>query len=251
MTRAGIAGTVAAVVAAAVLATPAWASGLQRGGENRTRLVPALGDWEGTTHGLPVSFAVHRVPRFATQYHTAPYGFTDLVIDRPCQGAGQTGFTGAGWGTLGPILENGAFDERRYPVRITTSRTGAMTLHTRCDGRVTWRLRPVHRAPVSDGVWTLHYGDGESAPFTVTAGGRVSSSLVGPASALAACGYLGAGGGSFFITAGGALTFSNPAESLVLALHFAGPRATGAVTFSGPQCGPTRLVLSAQRDHQG
>ncbi len=200
-------------------------------------------------HGLPVSFSLRRDAAMQSRYGLAPYAYTDLTVPELCPGPGQTGFAGAQWGSAGAIRPSGVFDDHRYPVQFTGPRAATLVLHPRgahCPGsRLVWHLGPAHRRTVLDGRWRLSYSDGESFPLFVDAGGRIADGLMEPASGLAACGYLGAGGGAYFIAADGSSSDTDAEDELSLRLSFTRSTASGAVTFSGPSCAATTLAVSA------
>jgi hypothetical protein len=189
------------------------------GAEARNRLLPALGDWEGTaTNGTPLSFVLARQHRRVV--------VSDLVIGlpaycvRPSKLWVAMAFARASY--LGPGAPSMVGLFRLGPREVMLeARTPTSALPTTLDGRLisrramvlsmplsglvvskcawphslTWRMHPAVRQPVADGTWTGQLGapgvaDGPLT-FKVIADGRIVDYF----SAQISC--VDGGGGSF------------------------------------------------------
>lgn len=157
------------------------------------RFAPVTGDWEGRVDGFPASFELVYRPLFAPLYNRPPYGFQNLVIFAPAScpitAGSHTETTISEGPFLTPLSPGGGFGLAKsrkirggligarsakiaYPLHLRTAAAGV-----RCPFKLTWRLHPAHRRPVSDGTWRLTYSTGESVRFKVLAGGRLAAGI--------------------------------------------------------------------------
>lgn len=214
------------------------------------KFVPQLGDWEGSVNGFPVSFELLSVPRFQTQRHLPPYGYTDIVALEPSGCPPSAGhysedsiavghavaFGGRGGFSLTPVGFGGGLQGARSAVLDTTFRPSPG-----CSGRLVWHLHPANRGAVPDSRWKVRFSDGESSTFRVKDGGRLATKIRLP-QGLARCGgplgavdvFIGARGNAAVVQA-----------KLNMGLHFSGPTAKGKVAVPGASCHRPSLKLTA------
>jgi hypothetical protein len=217
--------------------------------------VPTVGDWEGTVEGYPASFQlIYEPANFAL--HLPPYGFEDLATLTPssCPLAAnkyveaviaESELTPLGPGGSFPLASDGIAGGVHGPKSATLSRqfdTGAGVRANGCRGTLTWAMHPANRQSVRDGSWTLRFADGESEPFTVSAGGRLAEGIAFPA-AVAHCGGP-FGDINLFIAPSGTATMREPGGLFAASLSFTGANASGRFTAS-KRCGAFHLAMTA------
>lgn len=159
--------------------------------------VPLTGDWEGEVDGLPASFQIVYKPGLAALYHRSPYGVANLLMFLPT--ACPVSPIAYQEETIAEAPDLAMLEaDGRYGLTKTENVYGGLTgPHTailsqpldlyglleadRCPTKLTWKMHPAERQPVSDGTWSLAFADGESATFIVSAGGRLARDIPLPA----------------------------------------------------------------------
>jgi hypothetical protein len=226
------------------------------------QFVPAVGDWEGISGGLPASFELAYKPSYAV--FGTPYGYEDLLTFGPSFSPSPTGCplstSATGAGVIGendvtPLGPGGVFPLAKLDVsggvRSSTEATLTERLvwpsapeYAACPKSWSWKLRPASRRAVRDGTWTVQLQNGETQTVEVKAGGRAVEGLAFP-SAVGACqGPLG--GADMFIAADGIATYSEPAGQVGISLDFSSPdAASGQFSFPAAACGSVTIAMTA------
>lgn len=207
---------------------------------------PRLGDWDGTADGFPASFELLREPSYPRLYKRPPYGFKDVVLFKPssCPVNPHASFQTTEQAGVTPIATDGSFGlvSDGIPGGLTAARTTVLSSGFNiptvpgspgCKGTLRWHLHPVARRAVSDGVWALHFADGESSTFTVSDEGRLANNLILPTTISGACG--GASGAvDLFVAPSGVASWSDPQQpGLKISLTFTGRKsASGHISVA-------------------
>lgn len=206
---------------------------------------PALGDWEGTAGGFPVSFQLQLSGSAAAPYSLAgivalvpagcpkvAYHYSEAVIDSK---------TGVAVGVAGGLgLTQFGFTGRFAGARSATMSTPFGNHHC---GQLTWKLHPAHRATVQDGPWRVAFADGESSRFSVIGRGRLAAGLVLP-KALRRCN--GATGAiDLFIAASGRAGTDQP--HVRASIRFTASKAAGQINAGGAGCASGPIAFTARR----
>jgi hypothetical protein len=206
---------------------------------------PAQGNWEGVTRGYAASFQLGFDPA------SGRYVLTRLVLLRPnacpADPARYSEFFLRGPAAV-PLGPTGSLRFGSADVHATLTGAGAAMLTSTyrvgaCTGTLTWHMRPAHRAAVQDGVWTIRFGGGPPARFSVGSGGRLARAIPLPAIPAGCSGLRGAV--DLFISASGRATFSQTGVSL--SMRFARRTATGTLHVAGCRAGSLRISASAPR----
>jgi hypothetical protein len=215
--------------------------------------IPVLGDWEGTVNGNPASFQLGYDTSFHRPNGLPSYGVGRVVAFLPstCPAVAsyhsESLINGAMSNNLGRY---GGLGLSRFGFGgLFTGKRSATLTHgyavKSCRGRLTWHMHPSNRLPVTTGGWKLQYTGGQSAAFSVGAGGRLAAAIPLPR-ALAKCN--GARGAvDLFIEPSGRASISQ--SSLVrLSMRFSKRRASGQLNAGGRGCagGPIRFTASAK-----
>ena len=218
-----------------------------------SRFVPVIGNWDGSADGFAASFELAYEPSYRFDGPlVVPYGFANLVLLNPgfdpdtCSDKGEpVSQEIIGENDFTPVYKGGSFhlSSERLRGGLVGARSAQLSTVISLPGcrpvRLTWRLRPVHRRVVRDGVWELRFSDGEHEKFTVVAGGRAVPEIGFPS------GYpCESGGVGLFLQANGRGTAR--ADSTVVTLQFARNRATGemaATAGGGLSC---HLTMTAE-----
>ncbi|MGI8863997.1 MAG: hypothetical protein ACR2JH_06275 [Solirubrobacteraceae bacterium] len=227
--------------------------------------VPRLGDWEATTKGFRASFELVRNRR-NLMYGAAGYGIYDLVLSEPA--TCPTDPTAVALSSAGSqrfqllVGRTGAFPYRQgrrigaltgTRSAVVTAAVGTFGQGTTCRTHLRWRLRPMHRLPVSDGPWTISFSDGEHSRTTVSGGGRATS--LGLPSVSASCagapGPIALGGVDIFIPPNRRVDETLPESggaTLRLLWTFTSRTAgSGSVTADAPGCQSRTLSFVARQ----
>jgi hypothetical protein len=218
--------------------------------------VPRLGDWEGAVEGYPASFELVYQPGNLA-FHLPPYGFADMATIMPASCPptpnryvesviGEHELTPLGPGGSFPLASDGITGGLRGSESASLSRkfdTGREGSARGCRGTLTWVMHPASRRTVQDGSWTLRFGDGESEPFTVLAGGRLASGIAFP-SVLAHCGGP-FGNVNLFVSPSGAAAVREQAGQFAMSLRFTGADAASGQLRASKRCGAFHLAMTA------
>jgi hypothetical protein len=246
------------IVAAFVPTLPAAAEARAPIVAHGHRIVPVVGDWEGTANGFPASFALVYNPRLAKHGRSA-YGFQDMTLLEPgtCPVASfrYTEAVISARPALTPLAGVGRFPLENLGVSGAVTGSTSATLiaaysflaepgaSAGCSGRLVWSMHPVHRRSVADGTWRVTFGDGETSTFAVGAGGRLAVGISSPANAPGCNEQFG--GADAFIGANGSAGFVEP-NGFSLSMAFATTTATGTVAV-GSHCEVTFTASLSKR----
>lgn len=198
------------------------------------------GNWDGTLDGLGVSFALKYSPS-NSEYGPSvePYDFANFVLMEPLENENCSLATGSpqqlvvGENDFTPVYAGGSFHMREegVPGGLTGARSAKFSIRfdaPNCPRRtVTWRAHPVHRRSVSDGVWRVQFGHGESERITVAAGGRAVSGFAFPSSYTCV-----SGGDELFIGPEG--TAKAQTDGTTIAIQFRRRTARGTLNGTAP-----------------
>jgi hypothetical protein len=206
---------------------------------------PTQGNWEGMAGGLGASFQLGFDPG------SGRYVLTRLVLLRPnacpTDPARYSEFFLQAPARV-PLGPSGSLRFGAAGVHTALTGTGAATLTSTyrigsCTGTLTWHMRPARRVAVQDGAWTVRFGGGPSARFSVGSGGRLARAIPLPSPPSGCSGLRGAV--DLFISASGRATFSQ--SGVTLSMRFARRTATGTLRVAGCRAGSVRISASGPR----
>ncbi|MGH2866512.1 MAG: hypothetical protein ACRDNK_02945 [Solirubrobacteraceae bacterium] len=212
---------------------------------------PALGDWEGTVGGFPVSFQVKLTGvKLASATAAAHYSLNAIVALLPagCPKVSYRYTEAVINSTSGTAVgAHGQFGLTKFG--FTGSFTGprSATLSSppgahHCSP-LSWTLHPVKRAPVRSGTWRISFANNESSRFGVIGNGRLAAGIKLP-QALTRCN--GASGAiDLFIGASGRAMTDQP--RVRASIRFGLTRATGQINAGGKGCPSGPLSFTARR----
>lgn len=213
--------------------------------------LPALGDWDGSASGYPLSFELLYRPAIGRLYHRSPYVFSDVTLVLPqvssqTPGCPASGVAGESFdeGLLEPLGSGGrlVLPEKNVHLAIIGPRSARVSIDATypaaagfpaaCNRTFTGTLHPARRSAVRDGTWTLRFQGGASSTFTVTGGGRLVSGVEVPA----ACGLAMPGSLVLFIEPDGRAS-SAQAGVYAMSLDFTtSGSASAQLSLGGGQC---------------
>jgi hypothetical protein len=206
---------------------------------------PVQGDWDGTTRGLDASFELQYDPT------ARRYALTRLVVLRPAACPVDAARHSEFFLPAPARLALGISGSTRLApaglgVRLTGAQAATLTSAYRvgaCAGTLSWRMRPVRRATVDDGTWSIRFGSGAPLRFDVGSGGRLARSVPLPPLPAGCAGLRGAV--DLFIGPTGRASFSE--DGVSLAMRF-GPRsASGTFRIAGCAAATAPIRASATR----